>query len=443
MKRKLSREDYEFVNSLSAAIAEGVPRRMRWVLYFWFLAIGLFIFWASFTQIDEITRGSGEVVPSGDNQIVQNLEGGIVDTLLVKVGDSVNRGDPLLKIDNRKSQSQLGSTKIKELELKAKIIRLKAEAFGRDFNESDYNDTDAIMPRLVENEKSLYISKKRQIDAKIRALEDQKIQKEQELEATKSRVKLLKKSFALIKKELAMMKPMVDQGIKSKVTYMKLQREKGTIETDLSSAIHSIPQIKAGISEIVNNIEESEGDFKNSAKESLNETIAELLRVQENYSALKDQMGRTTVRSPIKGVIQKIYTSTLGGVIKPGENLIEIVPTDEILWIEVKIKPSDIAFVYPGQSAVVKFSAYDFSIYGSLYGRVVHISADTVKDEKKNSFYTVHIKTTKNHLGTDEKPLKIIPGMTANVDIMTGKKSVMDYILKPILKAKQYTFTER
>lgn len=439
----MSKEDYEFVNSLSAAIAQRAPKRMRWVLYFWFFAIAFFIFWASFTQIDEITRGSGEVVPSGDNQVVQNLEGGIVDSLLVKVGDSVNRGDPLLKIDNQKSQSQLGSTKIKELELKAKIIRLKAEAFGRDFNESSCDDIDTVMPRLIENEKSLYISRKRQIDAKMRGLEDQKIQKEQELEETKSRIKLLEKSFSLIKKELGMMKPMVAQGIKSKVTYMKIQREQGTIETDLNSAKYSIPQIKAGISEIVNNMEESESDFKNSAKESLNEVTAELLRVQESYSALKDQMGRTTVRSPIKGVIQKIYVSTLGGVVKPGENLIEIVPTDDILWIEVKIKPSDIAFVYPGQSAVVKFSAYDFSIYGSLYGRVVHISADTVKDEKENAFYTVHIKTTKNHLGTDEKPLKIIPGMTVNVDIMTGKKSVMDYILKPILKAKQYTFTER
>ncbi len=442
MKRKLSQEDYEFVNSLSAAVAEGVPRKMRWVLYFWFIAIALFILWASLTQIDEITRGAGEVVPSGDNQMVQNLEGGIVEKILVKVGDNVKKGDPLLKIDNHKSKSQMDSTKIKELELEAKIIRLQAESSDEDFNTSKCN-SDEEMSFLISNERSLYLSRKRQLDAKIRGIIDQRTQKEQELEEVKSRIRPLKKSMALIKKEVSMMKPMVAQGVKSRVAFMKLQREQGTIQADLSSAEHTIPQIKAAISEIDNNIEETKIDFKNLAKEDLNEVTAELMRVKESYSALNDQIGRTTVRSPIKGVIQKVYIHTVGGVIKPGENLIEIVPTDDILWIEVKIKPSDIAFVYPSQAAIVKFSAYDFSIYGSLYGQVVHISADTIKDKKENAFYTVHIKTTKNHLGSDEKPLKIIPGMTANIDIMTGKKSVMDYILKPILKARQYTFTER
>lgn len=443
MKRKLSQEDYQFVNSLSAAVAEHTPRRIRWVLYFWFFAIALFIMWASLTQIDEITRGSGEVVPSGDNQIVQNLEGGIVKNILVKVGDSVKQGDPLLQIDNQKSKSQMDSTKIKELELEAKIVRLNAEAFGKDFNQSSYSVTDKNMQILIENEKSLYMSRKRQIDAKIRGLEDKKRQKEQELKETKSKIALLKKSVKLIKKEVSMMRPMVVQGVKSKVAFMKLQREQGGIKGDLSDAQYALPKIKAEISEIDNNIEEAKSEFRNQAKGDLNEATAELMRVKKSYLALHDQIGRTTVQSPIQGLIQKIYITTVGGVIKPGENLVEIVPTDEILWIEVKIKPSDIAFVYPGQSAVVKFSAYDFSIYGSLYGRLVYISADTVKDEKKNAFYTVHIKTTKNHLGTDKHPLKIIPGMTANVDIMTGKKSVMDYILKPILKAKEYTFTER
>jgi len=167
------------------------------------------------------------------------------------------------------------------------------------------------------------------------------------------------------------------------------------------------------------------------------------MRVEESTEALTDQLDRTIVRSPINGVIQKLYVHTIGGVIQPGEDLVEIVPTDDILLLEVKIKPSDIAFIYPGQKAVVKVSAYDFAIYGSLEGEVVHISADTTKDEKGNIFYTIHIKTKQNYLGTEAKPLKIIPGMTVNVDIMTGKKSVMDYILKPILKAKQYTFTER
>ena len=441
MKRKLSPEDYEFMNSLSAAVAENTPKKMRWVLYFWLTAVSLFLIWASFTQIDEITRGAGEVVPSGENQMIQNLEGGIVKDILVKVGDSVEKDQPLMKIDNRKSEAQRDSTDIKGLELRAKMIRLEAEAEGKQF-EVDYV-FEKSAPQLIHNERSLYLSRQRQIGAKIRGLEDKKIQKEQELEEVKQRMVHLKRSAALINEEVGMMRPMVKQGVKSKITFMKLQREQNKIQEDLSSAKNSIPRIEAGISEILNNIEEAKGDFKNQAKKELNEVTAEAMRIKESSKALGDQIERTLVRSPIKGVIQKLYMHTIGGVIKPGEDLVEIVPTDDVLWLEVKIKPSDIAFVYPGQKTVVKFSAYDFAIYGSLEGEIVHIGADTTKDKKENSFYTIHIKTDKNYLGTESKPLKIIPGMTVNVDILTGKKSVMDYILKPILRAKQYTFTER
>ncbi len=441
MKRKLSPEDYEFMNSLSAAVAENTPKKMRWVLYFWLTAVSLFLIWASLTEIDEITRGTGEVVPSGENQMIQNLEGGIVKDILVKVGDSVEKDQPLMKIDNRKSEAQRDSANIKELELRAKIIRLEAESEGKQF-EVNYEFEKSI-PQLVHNERSLYLSRQRQIGAKIRGLEDKKIQKEQELKEIKQRIVHLKHSASLIDEEVGMMRPMVRQGVKSKITFMKLQREENKIKEDLSSAKNAIPRIEAGISEILNNIEEAKSDFKNQAKKELNEVTAEAMRIKESSEALGDQIERTLVRSPIKGVIQKLYMHTIGGVIKPGEDLVEIVPTDDVLWLEVKIKPSDIAFVYPGQKTVVKFSAYDFAIYGSLEGEIVHIGADTTKDKKENSFYTIHIKTDKNHLGTESKPLKIIPGMTVNVDILTGKKSVMDYMLKPILRAKQYTFTER
>ena len=441
MKKKLSPEDYEFINSLSAAMAEHTPRKMRWALYFWAIAIAVFILWASLTQIDEITRGSGKVVPSGENKVVQNLEGGIVKEIYVKVGDSVKKGEPLLKIDNEKSLAQYESTNIKLYELEAKMLRLKAESEGKPFTVP--KELEQKMPQLIENERSLYHSRQKQIMAKLQALKDQKRQKEEELKETKEKIVHLSRTNDLIDEEVKMMRPMVEQGVKSKVAFMKLQREQSQIKSDLSTAKNDIPRIEASISEIENNIEEAKITFQNEAKEELNEVTAEKLRVKENTEALSDQVHRTIVRSPINGVIQKLYVNTVGGVIQPGEDLVEIVPTDDILWLEVKIKPSDIAFIYPGQKAVVKVSAYDFAIYGSLEGEVVHISADTTKDEKDNVFYTIHIKTKKNYLGSAEKPLKIIPGMTVNVDIMTGKKTVMDYILKPILKAKQYTFTER
>ncbi len=441
MKKKLSPEDYEFINSLSAAMAEQTPKKMRWALYFWGLAIAIFIAWASLTKIDEITRGQGKVVPSGENKIVQNLEGGIVKEIYVKVGDSVKKGQPLLKIDNEKSLAQYESTNIKLYELEAKMMRLKAESEGKPFVVP--KSLEQKMPQLVENERSLYHSRQQQIEAKLQALKDQKLQKEEELKETRDKIVHLTRTNDLINEEVKMMKPMVEQGVKSKVDFMKLQREQSQIKSDLSTAQNDIPRLKAAISEIENNIKEAKITFQNDAKKELNEVTAEHLRVKENTEALSDQVHRTIVRSPINGIIQKLYINTIGGVIQPAEKLVEIVPTDDVLWLEVRIKPSDIAFIYPGQKAIVKITAYDFRIYGSLEGKVVHISADTTKDEKGNVFYIIHIKTKKNYLGTKKHPLKIIPGMTVKVDIMTGKKTIMDYILKPILKAKEYTFTER
>ena len=442
MKHKFTQEDYEFMNSLNAVIVEQTPKKTRIVIYFWFVVVVLFILWATLTEIDEITRGSGEVVPSGKNQMVQNLEGGIVKEIFVKIGDIVEKGDPLLKIDNKKSESQKSATQIKVLELKAKMIRLEAESQGKDFTVSD--SMEQMGPILIKNERELFKSRQRQYLAGIKVLEEQKRQKIEEIKEIKQRILHLKESEKLIKEEVSMMQPMVAQGVKSKITFMQLQREENSILQELNSAQLSIPRIESAVSEIDNKIIETQSDFRNKAKQELNEVTAEAMRVKESYDALHDQAERTLVQSPIRGVIQELFIHTVGGVVQPGDDLVEIVPTDEeALWIEVKINPSDIAFIYPEQEAIVKVSAYDFAIYGSLKGKVVHISADTTEDKKENTFYTVHIKTEKNYLGTEKKPLKIIPGMTVNVDIMTGKKSVMDYILKPILKAKQYTFTER
>ena len=440
-KKKLSPEDYEFINSLSAAVAEHTPRKMRYALYFWALFILLFIIWASLTEIDELTRGSGKVVPSGENRVVQHLEGGIVKDIYVKVGDTVKKGDPLLKIESEKSEAQYNASHIQLHALEAKVARLQAESEGKPFVITE--TMKKRMGNFIENEYSLYKSRQAQLQAKLDALTSQKRQKEQEFKETSDRITHLQRTANLMNDEVEMMRPMVKQGIKSRVDFMKLQREQSQILSDLESAKNNLPKLKAAINEVLHNINETKIAFKNDAKKELNDATADMMRVKEDTMALTDQINRTIVRSPINGLIQKLNVHTIGGVVQPGEDLVEIVPTDDILWLEVKIKPSDIAFIYPGEKAIVKVSAYDFAIYGSLEAEVVHISADTTKDEKDNEFYTIHLKTKKNHLGTEEKPLKIIPGMTVTVDIMTGKKSVMDYILKPILKAKQYTFTER
>ena len=441
MQKNLTQKDYEFMHSLSAAVLQSAPKKLRVIMFFWVVAIFLLITWAYFAQIDEIARGDGEIIPSGENQMIQNLEGGIVEEILVREGEEVVKGQILIKIDNKKSQSSFSSNAIMADALEAKILRLKAESNGEDFEVSQ--ELTERIPELVANERSLFDTNKLQFSSKLNALKAQLTQKKQELSEAYSQKKHLNTSLGMINKEVRMTKPMVARGVSSKVDFLKLQREANQASERYSAVSLSIPRLNAAIKEVRSMINESKLLFKNEAKLQLNDAIAELRGIQVNSTALKDQVTRTLVRSPMNGIVQKMFVHTVGGVIRPGADIVEVVPSDQTLLVEVKVKPSDIAFIYFDQKAIVKFSAYDFSIYGGLDGKVVLISADTIKDEKDNTFYTVRIKTNKNFLGSNVKPLKIIPGMTVNVDIITGQKSVLDYILKPILKTKQYTFSER
>jgi len=441
IKKNLSKSDYEFMHSLSSAVLEVAPTRLRFVLYFWVIAIFGFVTWANFALIDEIARGSGEIIPSGENQIVQNLEGGIVEEILVSEGEEVKKGQILLKIDNKRSASSYSSNAVRADALQAKIARLRAESKGKKFTVS--KELAKKIPLIVENEKSLYETNKRQLNSKLSALHERLSQKRQELSEAQSELKHLKSSHEMISTEVRMTEPMVRKGVRSKIDFLKLQREANEIESKYDATRKSIPRLRSAIKEVQSTINETKYMFKGDAKVKRNEAISELRSLREDSTALKDQVSRTVVKSPMDGTVQKLFVHTVGGVLKPGEDIMEIVPSGQNLLVEVKIKPSDIAFIYYGQKAVVKFSAYDFSIYGGLDGQVVYISADTIKDEKDNVFYRVQIKTDVNYLGDVDKKLKIIPGMTVDVDIITGQKSVLDYILKPILKTKQYTFSER
>jgi len=439
--KNLTKRDYEFMHSLSGAVLEVAPTRLRIILYFWIIAFLGFILWSKFALIDEIARGDGEIIPSGENQLIQNLEGGIVKEILVHEGEPVEKGQILIRIDNKKSTSSFSSNAVKADALQAKIARLRAESRGEKFQVS--KELEEKIPFIVENEHSLYLTNKHQLRSKLNALKERLTQKRQELREAKSQLVHLKASSEFIKTEVRMTEPMVIKGVRSKIDFLKLKREANDIESKYDATNKSIPRLRSAIKEVQSTINETTYMFKSEAKVKRNEAISELRALQENSTALKDQVSRTVVRSPMKGIVQRLFVHTVGGVIKPGENIMEIVPSDQTLLVEVKIKPADIAFIYFGQKAIVKFSAYDFAIYGGLDGKVVFISADTEKDEKDNVFYNVRIETDKNHLTRNGEELKIIPGMTVNVDIITGQKSVLDYILKPILKTKQYTFTER
>jgi len=436
-----TKKDYEFMNSLSSAILEQTPSKVSKVIKLWLVTIFLFIAWASFASIDEITRGDGKAIPYGQNQIIQNLEGGIVESILIEEGAKVKKGQVILKINNAKSTSSSKTNEMKYKELKAKQYRLTAEADAKEF-EKDKLKSEGLGEQL-ELAFKLFNSNKIEILAKDKSIVQQIEQRKQEYKEAKAKINSLKRSLEYVTEEIAMTAPMVKEGVKSKVDFLKLKREANGIENDIEASSLSLPRLQYAINEYRNKRIEAKLEFINNAKKELNEVTAELSRLRTQQIAYSDQVQRTMVTSPVDGIVQKLYVNTVGGVIKPGADLIEIVPTDKRLYLEIKIKPSDIAFIHPGAEAKIKVSAYDFAIHGGLVGNVVNISPDTITDKKENTFYIIHVETTKNYLGTKKHPLNIIPGMTVNADIVTGEKTVMQYILKPILKSKQYVFSER
>lgn len=416
------------------------PNKLRIILWFWAVTIALFLIWASFAKIDEIVRADGKIIPSGKNQLIQNLEGGIVKDILVREGDIINEGDILIQIENQKSMSNFEETEIEIKELKARIARLKAEAYSMNLKfDKDIKDS----KNLISREKSLYTTNIKKLNSRLSIFQEQIKQEESNLKDAKTKIKHYDKSKELLTQELNMLEPLVEKGIRAKVDLLRLKKELNDLEQKKDSTKQSIPRISSTISEIRNKINEARSHFKSKSKEELNKNVMQLQRIKVNSRSAQDSVLRTEVKSPSNGIVQNVFIHTVGGVVKPGEDLIEIVPTDDTLLVEARVKPADIGFIYAQQKVVVKFTAYDFSIFGALKGNIVKIGADTQVDKKGNSYYIVLIKTNKNYLQKNGKNLPIIPGMVVNVDILTGKKSVLDYILKPILKTKEYTFTER
>lgn len=354
-----------------------------------FFIVGLV--WAKLAILDEVTVGDGKVIPSSQIQVIQNLEGGIVSKIFVHEGDIVQKDQVLMQLDTKRFASSYDEAMMKALSLKLKVARLTAEANDKPFIPPE--DIQKTKPELVMSEMELYKSRQ-------------------------SELKQMKNSRLLAEKELEITKPLVKAGAASPVEVIRLERSLSDIDGQISN-------------------------FYSRALSELSEARAELSTLHESTAGLQDRLQRTTILAPVKGIVKQIKVNTIGGVIQPGMDLLEIVPLNDNLLIEAKIRPADIGFLHPGQEAMVKISAYDFSIYGGLPGIVEQISADSISNEKGDSFYLIRVRTQKNYLKTPAKPLYIIPGMMASVDILTGRKSVLHYLLKPIIKAKELALRER
>lgn len=431
----------EFISNLSSALREQTNKGARLIIFFSVVGLVWFVVWAYFAKLDEVTRGMGQVIPSSKVQIIQNLEGGIVEDILVKEGDEVEKEQSLLKLKNQGFMSSFEESKIHLLELRLEAARLRAQLEKTPFKVDE--NIEKKWRDLVDVQRGLYNSGVKYLNNQQQIIASQIAQKRSLLNENAVKISHLRKKSALIKKQIAITKPLVEKQVESQTNYLALQKEKVEITQELNLAISAVSGLKNAINELQQKKEELQIAYEIKSQKDLNEVLLKIAALEEKQEDFADKVTRTTVRSPIKGVVKLLHVNTIGGVVKPGMDLIDIVPLEDSLLIEARIKPVDIAFIHLGQKATVKVTAYDFSIYGGLEGEVTRISADTLKDEKNQTYFLVEIKTKKTDLGTKAKPLKIIPGMIVSVDILTGKKSILSYLLKPLLKAKQNALTER
>lgn len=433
--------DPDLITDARTSILLQDPQGGRLILWIIALLVTVFLAWAYWARIDEVTRGDGKVIPSQQIQVVQNLEGGILAKLMTQVGAVVEKDQLLLEIDKTRFAAPYQESRASLLALKAQIARLEAEIRNMPFAIPD--EVTKEKPEIGAREQQLYASRQEQLAAKMQILQEQHKQRRQELSEMQSKLTEITQTMALLQKELGMTKPLIAHGAVSEVEVLRLERQLSEMRGNIEITKKSIPKIESKILEAKKAMDEEQLIFHNDARKELNEAYAKLEGLAATSVALIDRLDRTAVRSPVRGTINQIKVNTVGGIIQPGMDLVEIVPLEDTLLIEARVKPKDIAFLHPNQKAMVKFTAYDFTIYGGLEADLEHISADSITDKQGNDYYLVRLRTKQNYLGTRDKPLPIIPGMVVSVDILTGKKTILSYLLKPVLRAKEAALRER
>lgn len=419
-----------------------LPLHRHFILVGLFLFFIIFVVWASFATLDETARGEGQIIPVGEVQVIQNLEGGIVDAFMFQEGDQVKKDEVIMRLRDVGAQSDLGMNESKYMALLAAITRLQAEVDGKDtvtFPDDVMNKS----PQSVTEELNAFRANKEKLQGQVSVLEQQLSQRRQEVSELTMKSGDLASVIRLSKEEKRMTEPLVAKGSAPKVELIQLERAIREKQTELNGVLAAIPRAKSAIAEAQARIGEMKKSFIADAQTELTAKTAEMNTVKQSLGALTDKKDRTEIRSPVNGTIKDFKINTVGGVVRPGDPIAEIVPMDDNLLVEAKIRPSDIARLRPGLPAMVKITAYDFTIYGGLQGEVSDISADTIKNEKGEFFYRVKVRTKENSLHRKGEVLPIIPGMIATVDIQTGKKTVMEYLMKPFFKTVENSMNEK
>ncbi|MET0639173.1 MAG: HlyD family type I secretion periplasmic adaptor subunit [Hyphomicrobium sp.] len=416
----MSHSDFTFANDIRAAVELRTPRTLHLLLLTMLAMVVCGLIWAGLAVLDEVKRGNGRVVPSRQMQVIQSLEGGIVSAISVQEGEIVEGGQPLMRIDDTNFASQFGEIRERRDAMAARVARLEAESRGADklvFSSGDRKETS----RAEETELSVFDARSRKLKQEIGVLAQQEARLSENLQLLNREVELTRKLFA--------------QRVVPEIEMLRLERQAS--------------ELRGQLGEVQSRMTTAKTTFRSQAEEDLAKSMGDLAVLDENIRSAQDRVRRTELKSPVRGIINKVNVTTIGGVVQPGVSLIEIVPLDDSLLVEGRIRPQDIAFIHPNQEAVVKITAYDSSVYGSLKGKVERISADTIIDDKGDktergeTYYRVMVRTEKNHLGTPDHQLPIIPGMVGTVEILTGSKSVLSYIAKPIRVLRDEAMRER
>jgi adhesin transport system membrane fusion protein len=434
-------KDRDFMPDRIVAETEAAPLLTHGIVLLTALFVLIALVWANYASLEEVARAQGRVISSTQIQIIQNLEGGIIAEVMVSNGDLVVKGQPLIRIDDTRFASSFNQSQSSIDALRYRAARLTAELSGENLNTP--KDLGIGQLELFKNEVSLYQTRKIQLQSSLDILKQQLKQHIQARQGLLSEYQKFKTNADLARQELELTAPAVKTGAVSQIELLRLQRAVNDADGLMEETRLKLPSAEAVVEEARKKIDERRQQFLSTSQAEFTEVTAELNRLTFSNAALEDRVARTSVRSPVDGIVNQVLVNTIGAVVQPGMDLIEIAPSNDTLLVDAKIRPADIAFIRPGQAATVKLTAYDYSIYGGLDAVLERISADTITDESGEHFFKIQVRTEKNYLGSSRDPLPIIPGMTATVDIMTGTKTVMDYLLKPLKRAQANALRER
>lgn len=426
----------------------------------WILALLMmcFLLWATFSKLDEVTRGQGKIIPSQQLQVVQSVDGGVVEAIYVQEGQVVNAGQPLLRINDVRFQSDYRQNARELVGLKSAAVRLDAELASVQIHQNaDWQQQISIAAQpltfpddltrnygdLVARQTSEYKDRLNNLTNQVAMLAEQITQRQQELSELDAKVTHQQQSLELALKELQLTEPLASQGVVSEVEILKLRRQVNDMRGDVAMAKANKPKITAARDEAILKRRDAVLAYRTQVQEELRRTELQLNSQQETTAGLEDRVARTQLVSPVRGTIKTLHVNTVGAVVQAATPIVEIVPMEGQLLVEAKVSPRDIAFLRPGQDAVVRLSAYDFTIYGGLKGILDHISADSLVDDDGNAYYLIRVRTDKPYLVRNNKELPIIPGMLTEVDVITGEHTILDYLLKPIKRAQSTALRER